>query len=64
MSTQIETHVLPALLRAIPAEWCGTTFNNSALLGREGFTARLDALLARLGDGDAIAVTEEDLANY
>lgn len=38
---------LPALLAALPAEWRGTTFDNSDLLGRERFAARLAALLER-----------------
>ena len=34
-----------AILQSMPDEWRGTTFNNSALLGRETFTQRLIHLL-------------------
>jgi hypothetical protein len=34
-----------AILDAMPADWRGTTFNNTNLLGRETFACRLGALL-------------------
>ncbi|KAG9406019.1 hypothetical protein AC1031_003940 [Aphanomyces cochlioides] len=37
--------LLPSILANIPKEWRGTTFNNSALLGREGFSANVEKLL-------------------
>lgn len=51
---------LPQILAAIPQEWRGTTFNNSALLGREGFAASLTSLVARKAAAGE-HVTEEDL---
>ena len=49
---------LPAALADLPAEWRGTTFDNSALLGRAEFSKRLLELAGR-GAGD---VTAESLA--
>jgi len=56
-STRFPKAALRAILRNIPAEWRGTTFKNSALLGREKFASRLLALVARKG----AKITEEHL---
>jgi hypothetical protein len=41
----------------MPDEWRGTTFNNSALLGREAFTQRLVALLtSKAAAGTSLAL--------
>ena len=54
--------LLPQMLRSIPDEWKGTTFKNHALLGREGFTAKLHSLLQdKVHTGEA--VTTQDLVN-
>jgi cystathionine beta-lyase/cystathionine gamma-synthase len=47
------------ILSSMPAEWRGTTFNNSNLLGREGFAANLNKLLAtKASTGEAITTDE------
>ncbi len=52
---------LPSILANLPYEWRGTTFANSALLGRAGFSANLTALLqAKLAAG-VMSVTEAEL---
>jgi hypothetical protein len=53
--------LLPSILANLPYEWRGTTFANSALLGRAGFSANLTALLqAKLAAG-VTTVTEAEL---
>jgi cysteine synthase A len=48
------------ILSVLPAEWRGTTFNNSKLLGREGFATKLEDLISRKFEtGEQI--TGEDL---
>jgi hypothetical protein len=49
--------VLKAILANIPQEWRGTTFKNSALLGREKFASKIISLIARKG----VKITEQDL---
>eukprot|EP01108_Squamamoeba_japonica_P003727 TRINITY_DN298_c0_g1_i1.p2 TRINITY_DN298_c0_g1~~TRINITY_DN298_c0_g1_i1.p2 ORF type:complete len:655 (-),score=470.01 TRINITY_DN298_c0_g1_i1:126-2090(-) len=44
--TAMLTKRVAELLGAVPDEWRGTTFDNSALIGRGEFSARLMALLA------------------
>jgi hypothetical protein len=44
-------------LANIPQEWRGTTFKNSALLGREKFASKIISLIARKG----VKITEQDL---
>ena len=46
-----------AILRSMPDEWRGTTFNNSALLGREAFTERLLALLSSKASAGTLALS-------
>lgn len=46
---------LHQILQEMPAEWRGTTFNNSNLLGRHGFGQRLDDLIsAKAAAGERI----------
>ena len=60
LTTKIVEKYLPQILTAIPSEWRGTTFNNSDLLGREKFSARLsDLMTEKSGKGENI--TTEDL---
>eukprot|EP00164_Ancoracysta_twista_P004647 GFYU01006278.1.p1 GENE.GFYU01006278.1~~GFYU01006278.1.p1 ORF type:complete len:627 (+),score=239.37 GFYU01006278.1:150-2030(+) len=44
--TQMKS-ALKQIIPAIPKEWRGTTFNNSNLLGREGFSERLSNLIVK-----------------
>lgn len=56
--------LIPQVLAVIPADWRGTTFNNSILLGREAFSERLLALLkSKVGTalGGAGAITADEL---
>jgi cystathionine beta-lyase/cystathionine gamma-synthase len=57
--TLIHRH-LPNILRSIPSEWRGTTFNNSNLLGREGFSKRFVAML-EAKEKEGSEVRESDL---
>ena len=45
---------LANILANIPDEWRGTTFKNSALLGREKFAKKLLALIAKKGSNIAL----------
>ena len=47
LSPEMWSRVISDLVRNLPREWRGTTFNNSNLLGREGFACRLHDLLTR-----------------
>ena len=47
-STFTKAH-LAAIISNIPQEWRGTTFKNSALLGREKFAQKILALMAKKG---------------
>ena len=60
MSGDTWSRVTSDLVRELPKEWRGTTFNNSNLLGREGFACCLLDLLARRG-ADRQPVTSADL---
>jgi len=42
---KLPTDAIAAILDAMPAEWRGTTFNNSNLHGRKVFVSKLEALL-------------------
>lgn len=57
VSTPFSKAVLAAILANLPFEWRGTTFKNSALLGREKFASKLHALIAKKG----VKITESDL---
>jgi cysteine synthase A len=62
----LRTQLVPQILAAMPADWRGTTFNNSNLLGREKFSERLQALLVSKAEttlGGAGAITSDDLTN-
>lgn len=48
---------LPAIITSLPAEWRGTTFKNSKLLGREKFSSRLADLVI----SKEIDITTDDL---
>ncbi|KAI9336792.1 hypothetical protein BDR26DRAFT_935920 [Obelidium mucronatum] len=50
---------LPSILANIPSEWRGTTFANTALLGREEFASRITALTT--SSKTKTTVTEADL---
>lgn len=55
LSAKVIGQYLPQILGAMPAEWRGTTFKNSALLGRKGFEQRLGELILRkANDGGEI----------
>lgn len=54
--------ILPAILAAAPAEWRGTTFNNSVVRGREGFAEELTSLLQRTFLAGEL-ITTQDLIN-
>jgi hypothetical protein len=46
---------LPEILQAMPDAWRGTTFKNSALLGRSGFSTKLaELILHKARDGSKI----------
>jgi len=49
--------MLKAILANIPHEWRGTTFKNSALLGRAKFASKILSLIAKKG----VKITEQDL---
>jgi cystathionine beta-lyase/cystathionine gamma-synthase len=52
---------LPSILANIPSEWRGTTFANSALLGREGFSANITALLLKKHAAGDMTVSASEL---
>jgi len=56
---------LPQILSALPKEWRGTTFKNSALLGRVKFAERLLSLVSEKGEkGEQICTSDlEGLGN-
>jgi cysteine synthase A len=61
----LKTQLVPQILASVPADWRGTTFNNSNLLGREAFSERLLALLvSKAGTklGEEGAITADDLS--
>ena len=49
------------LLAEMPEEWLGTTFRNTHLLGREGFSANLKALLAAKARDAESTITKAEL---
>jgi cysteine synthase A len=57
--------MLADVLRAMPLEWLGTTFKNKELLGRERWSAQLEALLSmHVAEGSVVTSRElEDLGN-
>ena len=59
MTTKILQHYLPQLLKALPSDWRGTTFNNSALLGRSGFSTKLVDMILRKADEGGMIETED-----
>ena len=61
LTTAILKQYLPSILANLPHEWRGTTFKNSALLGRVGFCDALAALLVEKHATGATEVTEADL---
>jgi cystathionine beta-lyase/cystathionine gamma-synthase len=50
---------LPAIVASLPAEWRGTTFKNSKLLGREKFSTRVADLVIAKGAN----ITTQDLVD-
>jgi len=59
LSSATMQHYLPQILSAMPADWRGTTFNNSSLLGRQGFSQKLvDLILRKANDGGKIETVE------
>jgi len=59
LSAKTMQHYLPQLLRAMPSDWHGTTFNNSDLLGRSGFSSKLvDLILRKANNGGKIETAE------
>ena len=59
LSNEQMKQALPAILANIPQEWRGTTFKNSALLGREKFSTRLADLVVSKGAD----ITTQDLVD-
>jgi hypothetical protein len=50
---------LPEILLAMPDAWRGTTFKNSALLGRTGFSTKLaNLILHKAKDGSKINTSD------
>jgi len=59
ITPKILQHYLPQLLQALPSDWRGTTFNNSALLGRSGFSTKLvDMILRKANEGGVIETAD------
>eukprot|EP00090_Calanus_glacialis_P035096 TRINITY_DN59988_c0_g1_i1.p1 TRINITY_DN59988_c0_g1~~TRINITY_DN59988_c0_g1_i1.p1 ORF type:complete len:636 (+),score=178.98 TRINITY_DN59988_c0_g1_i1:380-2287(+) len=59
LTTKILQQYLPQLLTALPSDWRGTTFNNSALLGRSGFSTKLiDMILRKANEGGVIETAD------
>jgi len=59
LSAKTMHHYLPQLLRSMPSDWYGTTFNNSDLLGRSGFSSKLVDLILRKANNGGEIETEE-----
>ena len=53
---------IPQILAAMPQDWRGTTFNNTALLSRAGFAERLQALISSKAASKGTITTEELVA--
>jgi len=59
------TRAIQEILAVLPAEWRGTTFNNSNLRGREGFTRDLEELILRkFRAGERISREDLDDVGY
>eukprot|EP00092_Neocalanus_flemingeri_P040538 GFUD01044144.1.p1 GENE.GFUD01044144.1~~GFUD01044144.1.p1 ORF type:complete len:616 (-),score=98.67 GFUD01044144.1:188-2035(-) len=59
LTPTIVEQYLPQILAAIPEEWRGTTFKNSALLGREVFSEKLtNLILSKSEGGDKISTDD------
>jgi len=54
--------VLPDILKVIPKEWDGTTFNNSNLLGRPNWSKKFIKLVEK-SVASGMPITEADLTN-
>jgi hypothetical protein len=60
----LRSSLVPQLLKALPKDWHGTTFDNSNLLSREGFAPRLLKLLDEKKQGAIISTGDlEALGN-
>jgi cysteine synthase A len=59
LSHEMWSRVISDLVLNLPREWRGTTFNNSNLLGREGFACRLHDLLTRRAFSGEPLVSED-----
>ncbi|EQC33198.1 hypothetical protein SDRG_09182 [Saprolegnia diclina VS20] len=60
-SFAIVQQYLPVILANLPYEWRGTTFANSALLGREAFAANIEALISAKHAAKDATITEAEL---
>eukprot|EP00931_Biecheleriopsis_adriatica_P101132 TRINITY_DN76342_c0_g1_i1.p1 TRINITY_DN76342_c0_g1~~TRINITY_DN76342_c0_g1_i1.p1 ORF type:complete len:636 (-),score=106.32 TRINITY_DN76342_c0_g1_i1:182-2089(-) len=60
-SPEVMKHSIQQILAALPSEWRGTTFNNSKLLGREGFAQSMEELIARKSESGE-RISKEELA--
>ena len=58
MTANKDALLLAKIIDAMPAEWRGTTFRNSHLLGREGFSTNLTDLITRKKSSDPISTSE------
>jgi len=59
LSAKTMQHYLPQILGNMPSDWRGTTFNNSDLLGRSGFSSKLmDLILEKANNGGEIGTEE------
>ncbi|ETW01240.1 hypothetical protein H310_06825 [Aphanomyces invadans] len=61
LTSAIANTFLPSILANLPHEWRGTTFKNSALLGREVFSAGIEKLLLEKHAKRDTIVTEGEL---
>ena len=61
MDAPVPCRLIRQLLSEMPEEWLGTTFRNTYLLGREGFSANLKALLAAKARDAESTITKAEL---
>ncbi|KAF0695597.1 Aste57867_13637 [Aphanomyces stellatus] len=61
LTFSIAQSLLPSILSNLPYEWRGTTFANSALLGREVFSSNVEKLLLEKHAKGDTTVTEAEL---
>ena len=61
MDAPVPCRLIRQLLSEMPEEWLGTTFRNTHLLGREGFSANLKALLATKARDAESTITKAEL---